>query len=113
MSKIQYPSLIIVDGTYFLGNVRKKRDLPEWMGLFYAFGTWGSGTIAWRWSPDGGTTKLDINDLSGNAITSNANDSFNSNFASGATNSDIVKLYAVLTGSTNASLTVGYFDNTY
>lgn len=113
MAKIQNNAAITADGSYKLGTVRKKRDLTEWFGLFYAYGTFGSGTIAWQWSPDGGTTKLAINDLSGAAITSTSNDNFVSNFATGSSLSDGIDLYITLTGSTNPSITVGYYDNNY
>ena len=107
----KFTTTLAADGTADLGMVHKKHDADSWFSLFFVYGTWGGGTLAWKWSPDGGTTKLDMKDLSGSAMTSTANDSFSSNFATGAKNTDKVHLYAVLTGSTSPSLTIGYFDN--
>lgn len=113
MAKNQLTSLITADGTYALGKARKKRELETWFGLFYAYGTFSSGTIAWKWSPDNGETLLDMNDLSGSAITSTANDSFTSNIATGSNNSDPIAFYAVLSGAGSPSITIGYYDNSY
>ena len=78
--------------------------------MIFVYGTWGSGTIAWMLSPDGGTTKLPIKDLTNVAITSTANDSFTFRLPMGRDFEEIT-LYASLTGATSPSLTVLTFDN--
>lgn len=104
-------AVITADGDYYICDVNKKRDLVQWFGTIIAYGTWGSGTITYKISPDGGTTKIALKDASGNSITSNADDNFTLNLAGGAKNSDAPKLYASLAGSTNASITVALYDN--
>ncbi len=113
MSKHQFPTALTSNGTYLLGYARKTRNLVDWRATLYAFGTFGGGAINWQWSPDGGTTKLPMNDLSGNPIVSLVNDSFNSQLCSGSHNNDQVLIYAALVSSSNPNLTVGYFDNNY
>lgn len=102
---------ITANGTYYIADVNKKRDLVQWFGTFFGYGTFGGGTIAWEISPDGGTTKLPLLDASGNAITSTTNDNFTSNLAGGADNFDAPKLYAIVTGATSPSINVILFDN--
>lgn len=102
---------VAANTTVQLGTVDRRRDHYIWQATMFAYGTWGSGSLAWQWSPDGGTTKLAINDASRSAITSVANDSFQAQGGTGSHNSDKVTIYATLTGATNPSLTVGFFDN--
>lgn len=110
MAKHAYP-VIANNTTTLLGSVVKKRDFHTWKGLFFVYGTFGSGTIAWKWSPDGGTTKLAMTDYGGAAVLSTANDSFVSEMCTGSDNSDKILLYAALTGATNPNLIVGFYDN--
>jgi hypothetical protein len=107
----KYTATFAADGTAFICNVVKPRNLPMWQATIFVYGTFGAGTIAWQWSPDGGTTKLALKDFSGTALTTTTNDSLPVQLGTGDKNSDRVKLYAVLTGSTAPSLTVGVFDN--
>lgn len=112
MAKITYSPVITADGTYDLGHIVRPRNADSWKGLFFAYGTWGSGTIAWKWSPvDASSTLLAMKDYNGTAITSTVDDSFTSEFVTGSKNTDRIRLYVVLTGSTNPSLTVGFYDN--
>jgi hypothetical protein len=113
MAKIEYATPITADGTYFLGNVVKSRNYDVWKGLFYAYGTFGGGTVAWRWAPVAGSTAvlLPMADYTGAAITSTANDSFTSEFVTGSKNTDHIQLYAVVTGSAGASITLGFYDS--
>lgn len=105
-------SPITADGIYDLGYVVKAREYPTWKGLFFAYGTFGGGTISWKWSPVGSTaTVLAMEDYTGTAITSTANDSFTGEFATGSKNTDRLRLYASLAGSTGASITVGHYNN--
>lgn len=101
---------ISADGTVTVGYV----DAPRSMGLMWAatlfcYGTFGSGTVALKWSPDGGTTKLDL--VSGGVpITFTANGSTNIELGVGDTNSTQPIIYAVTTGSTAPDITVGFYD---
>lgn len=109
MSK--YSVSVTADGDTFVADVNKKRDFYEWFGTFIAYGTWGGGTITYKISPDGGTTKIPLKDASGSSITSNADDNFTINLAAGAKNSDAPKLYVTMAGSTNPAVTVVLYDN--
>jgi len=95
----------------FICNVNKKRDFYTWQATFFAWGTFGSGTVNWLISPDGGTTKIAMKDASGTAYTSTTNDDFTANLGGGSTNSDCIKVYATLTGSTGATVNLAVFDN--
>lgn len=109
MSK--YTNTLAADGTAQIAFVKKPRSLTDWLGTFFVTGTFGGGTLAWQWSPDGGTTKLALKDLTGTAITSTAADSFNGTMGTASKNGEEPILYATLTGSTNPSLTFGVFTN--
>jgi hypothetical protein len=81
------------------------------MATVFVYGTFGSGTLKLQASPDGGTTKIDLPNLSGTAISVTANGIYNIQLGNGnALGADII-LYAVLTGATNPSLTVAIYDN--
>lgn len=94
-------------------NLNKPRALTQWNGTFYAKGTFGGGTISWSVAVRGDTaTLLPLTDYSGAAITSTANDIFNTNFGNGNSNSDCPRFYATMAGgSTLASVEVGVYDN--
>ncbi len=95
----------------FVCNVKKKRDFYCWQATFFATGTFGSGTVNWLVSPDSGATKVPMYDASGVAYTSTANDDFTATLGGGSTNSDCIQIYATLTGSTAATVTLAVFDN--
>jgi hypothetical protein len=97
----------------YICTAHRRRGATVYDVTLFANGTFGGGTIAWIWSPDGGSTFQPIKDLSGNPITSTAADSFNAQFGTPATNfaSDQVKIYATLTGATSPVITVGAIDN--
>lgn len=107
----KYTATITADGDYYIADVNKKRDFYEWFGTFIAYGTWGSGTVTYKISPDNGVTKIPLKDASGSNITSNADDNFTTNLAGGAKNNDAPKLYVTMAGSTNPSVIVALYDN--
>lgn len=107
----KYTATLTTNTSAYVCQVIKARQYDSWRGLFFAYGTFGGGTVAWQWSPDGGTTKLAMNDFNGNAVVSTANDSFFADMETGDKNNDKVNLYATLTGATSPSLTVGVYDN--
>ena len=109
MSK--YQTTISADGTVELGVIKRNTgNFPSEL-MFFGYGTWGSGTLTLYWSPDAGTTKIAMTDLSNAAVTSTVNFGIRSSFITGGKNSDKIHLYATLAGSTNPSLTVGFYDN--
>lgn len=107
----KYTTTFAADGTAFLCNVVKPRNLPIWQATVYIYGTFGGGTVALQSSPNGGTTKLALKDFSGTAFTATADDNIPIQLGTGDKNSDRVKLYAVLTGSTAPSITIDVLDN--
>lgn len=107
----RYAITVTADGDTYIADVVKKRDFYQWFGTFYASGTWGGGTITYKVSVDGGTTKIPLKDASGASITSNADDNFTTNLTTPAKLSQTTKLYASMAGSTNPSVTVTLDDN--
>lgn len=94
-----------------VGTVDRRRDHVVWKATFFAYGTFGGGTVAYYWSPDNGTTLMPLTDYSGNPITSAANDSFNSELCTGSHNTDKITIWIALNGATSPSLTIGFYDN--
>ena len=106
-----YSRTITANGTYYICDIFCRPDATNYLATLYASGTFGSGTIAWNWSPDAGTTLLPIRDLSGNALTSTGNDSFNTQFGNATGNQAKPQIYAVLSGATSPSIKIGALDN--
>lgn len=99
------------DGAKQIGVVHRRRDAPNFVATILAYGTWSSGTIAYSLSPDGGTTKVPLKDLTGSAITSSADDSVNVQLGNGSTNSDEISIWGTLSGSSSPSITISFYDN--
>lgn len=107
----RYIQVIAADGDTYIADIVKKRDFYQWFGTFYASGTWGGGTITYKVSVDGGTTKIPLKDASGSSITSNADDNFTVNLTAADKLSQTTKLYLTMAGSTSPSVTVTLDDN--
>lgn len=107
----KYTASITVDGTVQVMRVRKPVGLDLWQGTVSIFGTFGSGTVTLQASPDSGTTKITLKDLTGTTYSATTNDMVGIELGTGATNSDAMILYAVMTGSTNPTVTVAVDDN--
>ena len=111
----KYSVNITADGDYFICNITKNRHINEYRYGVNAYGTggnnFGSGTLTFKISTDGGTTLVDLQDATGTAITLDANGNFTGNWGNGATNSDAPKMYVTMGSSTAPSVTVDYFDN--
>jgi hypothetical protein len=102
---------ITATGETFIGTVMRPPNLTNWFATFFAYGTFGGTTINWQWSPDNGTTFLPMKDLTGNAVTSTTNDSFNSEFGTGKKNSDHITLWVNLVSGSGINVNVGFYDN--
>lgn len=107
----KFTTTLVANGTADLGYVHKRVDDYLWAGLVFAYGTWGGGTLAFKWSPDGGTTKINLPNTQNTAVSFSADNSARSDMLTGKNQSDKIKIYAVLTGATSPSLTIGYYDN--
>ena len=101
------------------GSVEVARATISGRGLFVPYfgtavvqGTFGSGTLTWQVSFDGGTTKIGLLDTAGSAMTSTTNEmgNFQLGYGSLADGSDAPIIYATLAGSTNPALIVSVFD---
>ena len=106
-----YTSTLSADGTVELGTIKRNQENRSSELMFFGYGTWGGGTVTLYWSPDGGTTKIALTDLTNAAVTSTANFGLRSSFVTGSKNNNKIKVYATLTGSTNPSLSLGFYDN--
>lgn len=102
---------ITADGTTFLVNVHKPQSADSYKATIHIAGSsFGGGTVKLQSSPDGGTTKVDLK-INGSAYSATANDVVNIELGNGGKNSDSIKLYAVMTGSTAPAVTVTVHDN--
>lgn len=93
-------------------TAHKPRELTEWFATINAYGTFGSGTLSYKISTDGGTTKVAMKDISGSSYSATADDVIN--VSTGVAN-HLGKepiIYAVLSGATNPSITIDVMDNT-
>lgn len=70
----------------------------------------GTGTITLQMSPDGGTTKYTVKDVTGTDITGTSNGAFS--FVTGIGNkvSEYITFYATLSGGSSADFDVILFD---
>lgn len=98
------------DASKKICDVKKRIDTSNFLATILAYGTWGGGTITYYLSPDNGTTKVALKDLTGVAVTSTADDNVNTNLGS-SDNSPLLEIWATLAGATNPSLTINVFDN--
>lgn len=104
-------SLVADSAGTFVTTIHRRPDALYYMATITAYGTWGGGSLAWNLSPDGGTTLIPIKDLTGTAMVSTANDMFNVEFGAPHRNTETLKVYAVLTGSSSPSITIDLYDN--
>ncbi len=109
----KYTKTLIVDGDVAVCQIdRRKVDSNNWQATVFIYGTFGSGTMAIKLSPDGGTTKLATKDWTGTAISTATAALFTTQpVGNGSHLSDFITVYASLSGSTNPSITVDIFDN--
>lgn len=99
------------DASKLIGTVHRRSMAPHYVGTIIAYGTWGSGTITYYLSPNGGTTKVPLKDLTGTTVTSTADDNVNVQLGNSNVNSTELSVWATLAGATNPSLTVSMYDN--
>jgi len=93
-------------------TARKSRDVPYYFATIFVTGTFGGTTVTLQASPDGGTTKVTLNDpLTGTAYSLTANGAIDIKLGAGGTNSDQIRLYAVTTGGAGININANVFDN--
>lgn len=94
-------------------TVHKPRSLTEWVATINAYGTFGSGTLSYSLSTDGGTTKVALKDPStGSAYSTTSADAINLNLGVANHLGREPIIYVVLSGATNPSITIDVMDNT-
>ncbi len=93
-----------------LANIVTPRSNDGFGGTLFMKINSGSGTITFQISPDGGTTKYTLKDLSGNDLTGTAN--FYGSFVCGISNknNDGLQIYADLSSGTSANVTCILYD---
>lgn len=103
---------LTADGTTLVGTLGQgSRNIPAKVGI-HAHGNFGSGTLTFQYSLDGGTTKATLKDGPSTAsadisYTASGGFTWDSPLSTGGT---AVELYAVLTGSTSADIDVSIID---
>lgn len=76
-----------------------------------AYGTFGTGTVTFNLSPDGGTTLLPLTPISGTTVGQTAAAAFTYKVGNGDNNTDAPAIYASIGAATNPSLTIVAYDN--
>ena len=113
----KYTKTLTVDGDTAICMVERRRgDMNAWQARVFVYGgggnNFGSGTVALKASPDGGTTKIAMKDFTGTAITGTAAYTFNTQPMGNPSHlSDNITIYASLSGSSSPTIIVDLFDN--
>ncbi len=108
---MKYTKAITADGDFLIAYVHRRRDAQTWEGTYNVTGSFGGGTLTFKLSTDGGTTKNPMQDASGNTMTLAAAGNFNTKVGSGSKNSDMPQLWITMSGSTSPAVTVDLIDN--
>lgn len=109
----KFTKSITVDGDVAICQIdRRRADANNWQATIFIYGTFGSGTVLIKFSPDKGTTKIAVKDWNGTAISATSAAVFATQPAgNGNAIGDYITVYASTSGSTNAAITVDLFDN--
>lgn len=109
----KYTKTLSADGDTQICQIdRKRADTNNWQATVFMYGTFGSGTLLIKFSPDQGTTKLAVKDWNGTAISATSSAVFAMQPAgNGSALGDYITVYASMSGSTNPSVKVDLFDN--
>lgn len=104
-------SLTTAAPTLKVCDIVRRRESDEWFATAVASGTFGSGTVAFQISFDGGTTKAPLNqDGTATAASLAALGAVNLRTGNSSSNTP-PQLWATLSGSTGATVAVNVFDN--
>lgn len=105
----QQSKTITADGTYCIGRASNPPAWSKYLATVAVDGTFGSGTISWVITYDGGTTSQAMMDLTGVAATSSADDQFNVELGNFSRTQP--QICAVMAGATNPSVVFRVTDN--
>lgn len=101
---------ITADSSTLLCSVTKPIGLDRYFATVSVFGTFGSGTVTLQYSPDGGSTKIDVTQ-NGTAVTFTANGGRNVELGFSNKLGEEILLYATMAGSTTPDVDVIVHDN--
>lgn len=108
----KYTANLSANGDVYVCTIRRPSGGGIWSGRFLVYGTFGSGTVALKLSPDGGTTKISLKDSAG-AIAITSNDVVDMPISGYSDkNNESLTIYASLSGATSPSITIEVWDNT-
>lgn len=109
----KYTVTVSADGDVAICQIdRRRADTNAWQASVFAYGTFGSGTLVLKASPDGGTTKVAMKDFTGTAISGTAAYTFNTQpMGNGSHLADFITIYVSMSGSSSPAVTVALFDN--
>lgn len=95
-----------------LASVHPPRGKEQWEATVAIQGTFGGGTVTLFQSLDGGTTKIQVRDLSGTLYSTMSNDTFIWSIPGlPDSRASEIRLYATLAGSTSPNLSIIIMDN--
>jgi hypothetical protein len=104
----KYTATLSADGSVYVCNVHRDRNLDFFTGTVFITGTFGGGTVVISASLDSGTTKITLPNPTGVAITANA--AFNFTLAGQGDLSEDIKIYATISGSTAPTVVISVYD---
>lgn len=92
-------------------SVRKRQEVDMYEATIFAAGAFGGGTITIQASPDGGTTKVNLRDISGSVVAITQDDAYNVRLGFADKLGEEIKLYATMAGGAAQDVDVTVFDN--
>ena len=107
----KHSATIDADENVFLTTIGKRTGVDMYEATIAVYGTFGGGTVTLQGSPDGGTTKINLRDISGSVVSITSDDVFNVRLGYANKLGDELMLYANMSGSTTPAVTVDVFDN--
>lgn len=111
MSKSQFTLTTAAPGPIKIANPNGLRK-TSWLATIFTNGTFGAGTVNYFLSPDGGTTQVPLKNAAGTAYTATAADYISTGSLGGSNNnSGDFSIFASLTSSTAATVTITVYDN--
>lgn len=95
----------------FLCEVQKGELLDMYEATIFATGTFSAGTVTIQASPDGGTTKVNLRDITGEVVAITQDDVYNVRLGNGRKLGDYIQLYATMAGAGTPAVAISVFDN--
>jgi hypothetical protein len=110
---MKHTAQITANESVFLCDARRIVEKPMFKATIAVSGDFDGGTVTLQMSPDGGTTKINLRDVTGTIASITAADAYNIELGFGGTNGDNIKLYATMDGSSESTtgVNVAVFDN--